>query len=69
MRGRYVTQRPKDRLSATGVLPLPGPQHLFDFLALQIFLRAAEIARNDGELLGLRIGRQVRLAAISQAYL
>src|SRR5690606_37857303 len=43
---------------------LPGMQHALDLLALQVLLRAAEVARNDRELAERRPAAEVLLAAI-----
>ena len=44
----------------------PFGDHGFHRLALQIFLRAAQIARDDGELLDLGVTRHIGLGAIRQ---
>src|SRR5690606_5618886 len=45
---------------------LPGMQHALDLVALQVLLRAAEVARNDRELAEMRPAGDVLLAAIRQ---
>ncbi|MNS35225.1 hypothetical protein D3C72_673750 [compost metagenome] len=48
------------------MLALPLHQHVLDHLTLQVFLRAAEVARNDRELSHVRVGLDVFLAAVGQ---
>jgi len=60
VRRRDVGQRAKDRLDAAR-LPVPLLQHLADLLALQVLLRAAKRARDDGKRFLLRVGGEVVL--------
>src|SRR2546425_8913551 len=47
MRGAHLGERAHDRFDASGVTFFPFPQHLGHELALQVLLRAAEVARDD----------------------
>src|SRR5690606_4198266 len=45
---------------------VPVGDHAGDFLAFQVLLRAAKVARNDGELLVLRVRNQILFRDIRQ---
>ena len=53
-------------LDAARMARLPLAQHGFHVLPLQVFLRAAERARNDRKLLQLRVRLEVRLLAVGE---
>src|SRR4051812_33674306 len=62
----YFSERARDRFDAPGVLALPVAQHLADHLALQVLLRAAQVARNDRERLLFGVGGEVVLGDIGE---
>src|SRR5690606_30859853 len=47
-------------------VPVPFSNHAADFLAFQVFLRPAQVAGNNGELLDLRVGNDVFFGNIGQ---
>src|SRR5689334_1582372 len=61
-----IPERRKNRLGAARELTLPFGEHLLHGRTLQILLRAAEVARNDGELAPPRVAFDVPLGDISQ---
>ena len=63
LRRAHVGQGAGDGFAAAGAFLFPGGQHAGHLLALQVFLRAAQGAGNDGELLEVRVGHQVGFAA------
>ncbi len=60
-RGRDVGQRRGDAVGTARRLSLPLLKKCFHFLSLQILLRAAEVAGNDGKLSQLRISCKIGL--------
>src|SRR5512147_962085 len=66
VRSAHIAQRAQDGFYAPGVLLLPLPEQLAHLAALQVLLRAAQVAGNDGEALFLRIGRKVVLPHIGE---
>src|SRR5690606_22416503 len=49
LRRLHLADRAEDVLGATWLLPVPVGQHRLDRLALQVLLRAAQVAGQDGE--------------------
>src|SRR5690348_11323728 len=66
VRRRDVRQRAKHDLAATGVLAFPRVQHAPHLLALQVFLRAAQVAGDDRERALFGILRDFGFAAIAE---
>ena len=61
-----ILQCGKHCLQSAGKFFIPLLQHFLHRLALHIFLRSAQIARNDGEIFYLGILRQIFFLAVSQ---
>ena len=66
MRRDHVLQTAENALGTTRGLALPVLQHFLDHLTLQVFLGAAEVARDDRKLLEVRIGLDVFFVAVGQ---
>ena len=66
LRGGNVLDATEDILNTSGVLSLPAPQHFFDGLALQVVLRTAQIAGDDGEFSNRGIALDIALGTISE---
>src|SRR3982751_997186 len=64
--GFHATQRGEDGLGAPRILPLPFGQHSLDLFALRIVLRAAQLARDDGELASARVTLDQRFGNVRQ---
>ena len=62
----HVLQGAEHDLDATGALALPLLQHLLDHLALQVLLRTAQVAGDDGKFLELAVGLDIGLGTIGQ---
>src|SRR5438105_7372855 len=63
VRRAHVGERAHDRLDAAGMALFPLGEHLAHHLPLQVFLRAAQAARNDRESMLLDARREGLLAA------
>src|SRR3546814_3653935 len=61
-----IGQRRKHLFDTCRVFLLPSVHHPPHLLALQLFLRAAEIARNDRERLEPRVFGDITLAAVRE---
>ena len=61
-----LAERAGDLFHTAGRVAFPCVHHLLHLLALQVLLRAAEVAGDDGERLGLGVGGDVVLAHIGQ---
>src|SRR5689334_1919780 len=59
VRWNDVGERIADRLDAPRVLLLPIAQHFGNLPALQMLLRAAQVARNDRKALRDRVAREI----------
>src|SRR6185436_13356060 len=59
-------QRAQDRFDPSGMALLPVGQHLADEPALQVLLRAAQIAGNDRELPFSRVSNEVGLRDVGE---
>src|SRR5256885_5092284 len=66
VRRAHVGERAHDRLDAAGMALFPLGEHLAHHLPLQVFLRAAQLARNDRESLQLGVGDQIVLAHVRE---
>ena len=53
-------------LDTTGEAAIPILHHLLDGLTLQVLLRAAQVARNDGEGFDVGVADQILLFAVGQ---
>ena len=65
MRWHDVLHRGEDGLAAPRIFTLPCGEHLLDVLALQVFLRTAQVARDDRECHAARVTGDVFFRAIS----
>src|SRR3954471_9356749 len=61
VRRRDIGQRAEDGFDAAGMLPFPLARHLLHRLALELLLRAAEVAGNDGKLPQGGVGLEILL--------
>src|SRR5450830_1982363 len=59
VRRRYVRQRREDAFHAAGEFLVPFAHQALDLLALQVFLRTAQVTWDDGEALDFRIALRV----------
>src|SRR6267143_1122030 len=66
VRRAHVGERAHDRLDAAGMALFPLGEHLAHHLPLQVFLRAAQVARNDRESLHLGVSDQIVLAHVRE---
>ena len=66
VRGHHARQRVEHVPRAARMLAVPFLDHPAHFLALQVLLRAAQVARDDGELLELGVGDQVAFGHVGQ---
>src|SRR5438034_268707 len=66
VRRAHVGERAHDRLDAPGMALFPLGEHLAHHLPLQVFLRAAQLARDDRESLQLGVGDQIVLAHVRE---
>src|SRR2546427_3752022 len=66
VRRAHVGERAHDRLDAAGMALFPLGEHLAHHLPLQVFLRAAQLARNDRESPQLGVSDQIVLAHVRE---
>ena len=66
LRRHHVRDRAENRLDATRMLRLPFGQHRLDGLALQVLLRAAEIARHDRKAAQLGVFGEIGFRAVRE---
>ncbi len=66
MRGLHVAQRREDRLRAARMLALPVGEHLLHGRALQVLLRAAQVAGDDRKRPPARITLDVALGDVGE---
>ncbi|MNM66710.1 hypothetical protein D3C81_782070 [compost metagenome] len=62
----HVLQATENALGTARGLAFPVQQHFLDHLTLQVLLGTAEVARNDRELLEVRVGLDVFFVAVGQ---
>src|SRR5690606_41371696 len=68
LRGTDVAERARDGLDAAGRLALPLRHHLLHLLALQVFLRTAQVAGNDRERLRDRKSTRLNSSHVKISY-
>ena len=59
-------QRRENRLLAPGIASLPVTQHVLDFLTLQVFLRAAQVAGDDREAPACGVRCEILFPAVGE---